>query len=85
MSRPDKPPPLPQALAKYAFGIGSLQMLICVGSFSLFALPPGNSIGSTLLQYLAHAPPSLVCIRSVDEVRTMRSIAYHNGRVCLEL
>eukprot|EP00798_Chlamydomonas_sp_ICE-L_P017163 gene17163-23474_t len=57
-----------KALAKYAFGIGSLQMLLCVAIFTAFALPVGDGIGTTLLQNLAHAPAELVRIRTVDEL-----------------
>jgi Kef-type K+ transport system membrane component KefB len=58
-----------QALAKYAFGLGTLQMLLCTAIFSAFALPLGHGVGTQLLEWLAHAPPSLVSIRSIDEVR----------------
>ncbi|KAG2435789.1 hypothetical protein HXX76_006985 [Chlamydomonas incerta] len=56
-----------KALAKYAFGIGSLQVLLCTGIFTAFALPAGHSIGTIFLEQVAHAPHRLVSIRSVDE------------------
>ena len=39
------PPPL-QALAKYAFGMGTLQVLGCTGIFALCALPVGHGIAT---------------------------------------
>jgi Kef-type K+ transport system membrane component KefB len=36
--------------------------------FALFALPAGAGVGTYLLELVAHASPSLVSIRSVDEV-----------------
>ncbi|KAG2451237.1 hypothetical protein HYH02_003844 [Chlamydomonas schloesseri] len=56
-----------KALAKYAFGLGSLQVLFCTGIFTAFALPAGHSIGTIFLEQVAHAPHRLVSIRSVDE------------------
>jgi Kef-type K+ transport system membrane component KefB len=56
-----------KALAKYAFGLGTLQMVACTLAFSMFALPVGNGLGTTILEKVASAPPSLVSIRSVDE------------------
>ncbi len=44
-------------------------MVICTAIFTAFALPAGQGLGTQLLQWLAHAPSSLVSIRSVDEVR----------------
>lgn len=35
--------------------------------FTCFALPAGQSLGTNLLETVAHAPASLVSIRSVDE------------------
>ncbi|GFH24862.1 predicted protein, partial [Haematococcus lacustris] len=58
-----------KALAKYAFGLGTLQMIACTAIFSAFALPVGQGLGTRILEALAHASPSLVSIRSVDEVR----------------
>lgn len=39
-------PPEPQALAKFAFGMGTLQMLICTVAFALLGLPPGDAFFS---------------------------------------
>lgn len=39
-----------QALAKYAFGLGLLQMFCCTAAFTLFALPVGNGIGTQILE-----------------------------------
>lgn len=39
-----------QALAKYAFGLGVLQMLLCTAAFSLFSLPVGNGVGTQILE-----------------------------------
>jgi hypothetical protein len=59
-----------QALAKYAFGMGSLQVIITTLLFTAFALPAGSSFGTWFLEMVCHADPSLVSIRTVDEVRT---------------
>lgn len=56
-----------QALAKFAFGLGTLQMLLCTLAFTLFALPVGNSIGTQILVKVFHASPDLAAIRTVDE------------------
>lgn len=56
-----------QGLAKYAFGLGTLQMTLCILAFSLFALPVGHGIGTEILIRIFHAPPRLAAIRSVDE------------------
>ncbi len=56
-----------QALAKFAFGLGSLQMLLCTLAFTLFALPVGNGIGTQILVKIFHAPGGLAAIRTVDE------------------
>lgn len=64
------PPPLaPQALSKYAFGMGSLQVIITTLLFTAVALPAGSGLGTWFLEKVCHAPPSLVSIRTVDEVR----------------
>lgn len=57
-----------QALAKFAFGLGTLQMVFCTAIFTAFALPAGQGLGTKVLESLAHAPHNLVSIRSVDEV-----------------
>mmetsp|Transcript_27448 Transcript_27448/g.69813 ORF Transcript_27448/g.69813 Transcript_27448/m.69813 type:complete len:942 (-) Transcript_27448:1022-3847(-) len=56
-----------KALAKYAFGLGTLQVVLCTGIFTAFALPAGSGLGTHILESVAHAPHSLVSIRSVDE------------------
>ena len=56
-----------QALAKYAFGLGTLQMVLCTLAFTLFALPVGNGIGTQILVKIFHAPSGLAAIRTVDE------------------
>lgn len=56
-----------QALSKYAFGMGLLQMVLCTAAFTAFALPVGHGLGSMILEGLFHAPQSLVGIRRVDE------------------
>jgi hypothetical protein len=57
-----------QALAKFAFGMGTLQVVGTTLLFTGFALPAGRSWGTVFLEAVAHAPPSLVSIRTVDEV-----------------
>lgn len=56
-----------QALAKFAFGLGTLQMVLCTLAFTLFALPVGNGIGTQILVKIFHAPSGLAAIRTVDE------------------
>lgn len=56
-----------KALAKFAFGLGTLQMLLCTLAFTLFALPVGNGIGTQILVKIFHAPGGLAAIRTVDE------------------
>jgi hypothetical protein len=58
-----------QALAKYAFGMGSLQVIITTLLFTAVALPAGSGLGTWFLEKVCNAEPSLVSIRSVDEVR----------------
>ena len=57
-----------QALAKYAFVLGTAQILLCTAIFSGFELPVGNALGSNLLESFLNASPGLVEIRGVDEV-----------------
>lgn len=38
-----------QALAKYAFGLGSLTMFASTVVFTLMSLPPGKGIGTQIL------------------------------------
>ena len=56
-----------QALAKFAFGLGSMQMALCTLAFTAFALPVGNGIGTQILIKIFHAPASLAAIRTIDE------------------
>eukprot|EP00898_Chlorokybus_atmophyticus_P007421 jgi/Chlat1/7680/Chrsp64S07175 len=56
-----------KALAKYAFGLGVLQILACTLIFTLFESPPNAAIGTQILQLLFHATPDLVNIRTIDE------------------
>lgn len=56
-----------KALAKYAFGMGSLQMLLTTAAFVAVALPPGHGIMSLFLEKVMHAPPSLAELKTVDE------------------
>eukprot|EP00878_Enallax_costatus_P013828 GHUV01014463.1.p1 GENE.GHUV01014463.1~~GHUV01014463.1.p1 ORF type:complete len:492 (+),score=144.01 GHUV01014463.1:299-1774(+) len=56
-----------KALAKYAFGMGSLQVILSTVLFTAVALPAGSGLGTWFLEKVCHAPPSLVSIRTVDE------------------
>ena len=56
-----------QALAKFAFGLGTLQMALCTLAFTLIALPVGNGIGTQILVKIFHASPGIAAIRTVDE------------------
>ena len=56
-----------QGLAKFAFGLGTLQMLLCIAAFTLFALPVGHGVGTEILVRVFHAPQRLAAIRTVDE------------------
>lgn len=56
-----------QALSKFAFGLGGLQMLLCTVAFVAFALPAGEGLGTQVLTTVFGAEPSLVSIRSLDE------------------
>lgn len=56
-----------KALAKYAFGLGLLQMLFTTAAFTVFSLPVGHGIGTVILEQVFHAPSALAAIRSVDE------------------
>lgn len=39
-----------QALAKYAFGLGLLQMVITTAAFTVFSLPVGHGVGTIILE-----------------------------------
>ncbi|KFK30993.1 hypothetical protein AALP_AA6G054600 [Arabis alpina] len=56
-----------KALAKFAFGMGLTQVLLCTLAFTAFELPPNGAIGTRILEFLFHSRPDLVNIRSIDE------------------
>ncbi len=56
-----------KALAKYAFGLGLVQVLLSTAVFTAFELPVGNAIGTQILTKFLGAAPELVNIRSLDE------------------
>ncbi|KAL9238513.1 hypothetical protein vseg_012922 [Gypsophila vaccaria] len=56
-----------KALAKFAFGIGLPQVLLCTLAFTAFELPPNDAFGTKLLMFLFHSRSDLVNIRSIDE------------------
>lgn len=56
-----------QALAKFIFGLGFLQMLVCSLAFTAMALPVGQGIMTQFLVNVLNVPASLAAIRSVDE------------------
>ncbi|GLI67394.1 hypothetical protein VaNZ11_011578 [Volvox africanus] len=56
-----------KSLAKFAFGLGTLQVALCTGIFTAFALPVGHGLGTVFLEQVANAPHRLVSIRTVDE------------------
>jgi hypothetical protein len=58
-----------QSLAKFAFGLGTLQVFVTTAIFTGAALPPGGGLFTRVLEFLGNAPPELVSIRSLDEVR----------------
>jgi hypothetical protein len=48
--------------------MGSLQVILSTLLFTAVALPVGSGLGTWFLEAVCHAPPSLVSIRTVDEV-----------------
>ena len=56
-----------KALAKYAFGLGLVQVLASTAVFTAFELPVGDAFGTRLLTTFFGAAPELVEIRSFDE------------------
>lgn len=56
-----------KTLAKYAFGLGTVQVALSTLAFMSFELPAGNGLGTCILTTLTSAPASLVNIRSIDE------------------
>jgi len=56
-----------KALAKYAFVLGGLQLLVSTACFTAIELPEGNALGSNFLETFLGAPEGLVTIRSSTE------------------
>ncbi|GAA0157380.1 transporter [Lithospermum erythrorhizon] len=56
-----------KALAKFAFGMGLTQVVLCTLAFTAFELPPNDAIGTRILVFLFNSRPDLVNIRSIDE------------------
>ncbi|KAK9801906.1 hypothetical protein WJX73_001117 [Symbiochloris irregularis] len=56
-----------KALAKYAFGLGTITMALSTFVFTAFALPVGHGVGTLILTNIFHTSPQLASIRSVDE------------------
>ncbi|KAG5383835.1 hypothetical protein IGI04_035305 [Brassica rapa subsp. trilocularis] len=48
-----------KALAKFAFGMGLSQVLLCTLAFTAFELPPNGAIGTRILEFLFHSRPDL--------------------------
>jgi len=56
-----------RGLAKYAFGLGGLQVLFTTGIFACMGLPIGHGLGTEILVRFFHASPDLAAIRTLDE------------------
>ena len=56
-----------QSLSKYAFGLGTTQVLVTTVVFVLFTLPFGSGLGTLLLEQLAGADNAMARIDSWDE------------------
>ncbi|KAK1359205.1 K(+) efflux antiporter 3, chloroplastic [Heracleum sosnowskyi] len=56
-----------KALAKFAFGMGLTQVVLCTLAFTAFELPPNGAIGTRILEFLFHSRSDVVNIRSIDE------------------
>lgn len=56
-----------RALRTYAFGLGTVQVLVTTAVFVAFAVPFGSSVGTWLLQNLAFADAQIAAINSWDE------------------
>lgn len=56
-----------RALRTYAFGLGTVQVLVTTAVFVAFAIPFGSSVGTWLLQNLAFADAQIAAITSWDE------------------
>ncbi|KAG7669471.1 hypothetical protein Ndes2526B_g05803 [Nannochloris sp. 'desiccata'] len=55
-----------RSLAKYAFGLGSLQMFVTTAALTAVALPPGEGVMTKVLEFIG-SPSELAKIRTVDE------------------
>jgi Kef-type K+ transport system membrane component KefB/Trk K+ transport system NAD-binding subunit len=55
-----------RSLAKYAFGLGSLQMGVTTAALTAVALPPGEGVMTKVLEFIG-SPSELAKIRTVDE------------------
>ncbi len=55
-----------RSLAKYAFGLGSLQMFVTTAALTAVALPPGEGLMTKVLEFIG-SPSELAKIRTVDE------------------
>nr|XP_027112741.1 K(+) efflux antiporter 3, chloroplastic-like isoform X2 [Coffea arabica] len=49
-----------KALAKFAFGMGLTQVVLCTLAFTAFELPPNGAIGTRILEFLFHSRPDLL-------------------------
>eukprot|EP00884_Botryococcus_braunii_P021011 jgi/Botrbrau1/7594/Bobra.0159s0043.1 len=56
-----------KSLAKYAFGLGTVTMLISTLTFTALGLPVGEGLGTQILVKFFNASPELAGIRSLDE------------------
>ncbi|GBG71072.1 hypothetical protein CBR_g8371 [Chara braunii] len=56
-----------KALAKFAFGMGLLQVVTTTLAFTFFELPPYSALGTKLLEWAFHSRHDLVNIRTIDE------------------
>ncbi len=70
----------PQALAKYAFGLGLLQMFLCTLAFSLFSLPVGKGIGTQILEVV-----SLIVWISRHSNSWLRHVICSRNSACAEV
>jgi len=56
-----------QSLSKYAFGLGTVQVLVTTLVFVLFSVPFGKGVGTLLLERLAGADHAMATIDTWDE------------------
>ena len=67
-------------------------MVLCTSVFSLLAMPidwhlaglHNMGLGTELLEVLAHSPPALVQVKSIDEVREGWGGEGQGGMLCRE-